>query len=381
MSGIPYHIGKSLAAEAGKVDVLSPLDSAASAILARSSGLAARLPGLAGYDVASSPALCKLRAHKASLAITRGNYDLVICVYAHALTAYLKADCPIVYVSDSTYRLNLKYYEYAKQQTARSQSNNDKLEQLAISNANFLIYPSSWAAESALLDYGADPAKIYEVPFGANIDPVPDADGCHARHLTGPCRLLYIGRDWARKGGSLAVETLHLLREAGVDARLTICGCDPPDVRSGSVTVIPSISRKKPDEVAMLNGLFSEAHFLLLPTRAEAFGIVFAEASAFALPSITTDTGGVCGAVENGVNGYRLPLSASAEEYANLILGLWGDPEQYARLMRSTRARYEDSLNWSVWAQTLMNIVTGSADARRFTHSRIESAGAAQCRV
>ena len=55
---------------------------------------------------------------------------------------------------------------------------------------------------------------------------------------------------------------------------------------------------------------------MFVPTRAEALGLVFLEASAFALPSIATDVGGVPEVIKSGVTGATFPLSAGPAEYA-----------------------------------------------------------------
>lgn len=119
-------------------------------------------------------------------------------------------------------------------------------------------------------------------------------------------------RDWKRKGGELALRTLDALGRKGIDASLTIVGCEPPVGVSGrkSVTVVP----EAPDLVPH----YCQSNVFLLPTRAECSAIVYCEASAFGLPIFTTDTRGVGDYVENGVNGFRLGLHASGEDCADL---------------------------------------------------------------
>ena len=46
---------------------------------------------------------------------------------------------------------------------------------VGIARARKIIYPSEWAARSAVQDYQADPGKVVVVPFGANIEDVPPA--------------------------------------------------------------------------------------------------------------------------------------------------------------------------------------------------------------
>ena len=47
------------------------------------------------------------------------------------------------------------------------------LEKRAIEKARLLLYPTRWAADSAIKDYGADPQKVRVIPFGANIEHPP----------------------------------------------------------------------------------------------------------------------------------------------------------------------------------------------------------------
>ena len=97
--------------------------------------------------------------------------------------------------------------------------------------------------------------------------------------------------------------------------------------------------------------ILSESHFLVLPTRFDAFGIVVCEASAYALPSITADVGGVNQAVKNGKNGYMLPDDASANDYAEKIQSVFRDRESYFKLRASSRHEFETRLNWDVWGE------------------------------
>jgi glycosyltransferase involved in cell wall biosynthesis len=104
--------------------------------------------------------------------------------------------------------------------------------------------------------------------------------------------------------------------------------------------------------------LYLEADFLLLPTRNECFGIVFCEANAFGLPAITTCTGGVPEVVRNGENGFVLPLEARGDAYALLIASLYRDAAQYAQLVLSSRAAYDERLNWDSWGVAMNTIIT-----------------------
>ncbi len=278
------------------------------------------------------------------------SFDAVFAPAACTEIAFLDVSVPIAYSSDTTFALVKDYYDIYSNLLDTSIREGHFVEEAAIQKARLLIYPSEWAAESAVRDYGADRSKIRVIPFGANLEEIPPRESVLQKKKSDRCELLFVGVDWVRKGGEIAVETLVKLREMGVPAQLTVCGCTPPtESARAMLTVIPFIDKHDDAQRRRLVELYSMSDFFLLPTRAESFGIVFCEASAFGLPAITTDTGGVSGVVRDGENGFMLPLSAGASEYARLISELWRDCEAYSALAHSSRAAFEQRLNWDAW--------------------------------
>jgi len=280
--------------------------------------------------------------------------DLVFAPKGSVNSAYLELPVPLVYESDATFALLDGYYPSVTGLSARSREAAHEVERRSMARAAALVFHTRWAAESAVRDYGADPAKVFAIPIGPNIDPalLPAADALPERGVEGRCRLLLVGVSWERKGGDVALQTLEALTRRGVDAELTVVGCTPPaGIRHPRLRVVGYLSKARPAERARLWRLYREATFLLVPTRAECFGCVYAEASAWGLPSLATRTGGVPEVVLDGVNGRTLPLEAEGKAYADLVVELLADPARYAALVRGSRERFETVLNWDVWAR------------------------------
>ena len=101
----------------------------------------------------------------------------------------------------------------------------------------------------------------------------------------------------------------------------------------------------------------SDSHFLILPSRAECFGVVFAEASSFGLPSVATNTGGVSTAIRDGRNGQTFPLSASPAEYCNYIERLFLSKQAYRDLALSSFQEYSARLNWAAAGRQVCELV------------------------
>jgi glycosyltransferase involved in cell wall biosynthesis len=276
--------------------------------------------------------------------------DVLFAPVASACIPFLDTDRPVAYLSDATFRLLRRYYPDVASLPPHVAAQRDELEARAIARAELLVYPSTWAAASAIADYGAPPQRVRVIDFGPNLDDVPGAAEALARPWGGPCHLLFLGRDWHRKGGDIALEALDALRGLGLEATLTICGSQPPDrtTRPG-MRVEPLLDKRRPRDRARLRRLLREAHFLILPTRADCYSMVACEASAFGLPVVTAATGGVPSAVHHGENGLLLSPEAGGEAYARAIADVFAVERAYRALVRSARTAHETRLNWRTW--------------------------------
>jgi glycosyltransferase involved in cell wall biosynthesis len=61
--------------------------------------------------------------------------------------------------------------------------------------------------------------------------------------------------------------------------------------------------------------------------------------------------------VREGENGFLLPPSARGKEYAALIARVYRDDRLYAALVASSRAAFEERLNWDAWGQSVAKLI------------------------
>jgi glycosyltransferase involved in cell wall biosynthesis len=301
--------------------------------------------------------------------IIQSDCDFILAPIASKEIALLNTSTPIIYLSDSTAKLFCREHLYTHvqgSQTRLDQATLDQIERLdgiALTKAAHVIYPSQWAAQSAIADYGVDSTKVSVIPFGANLEQPPSAlevlrDRQSRAHSLSPCRLLFIGIDWERKGGDIAFQTLLELLQRNIAAELVVVGAvPPPHIRHEKLTIIPRLDKNLPLHRQRLDQLFQQSHFLLLPSRAECYGISLCEASAFGLPVLTTAVGGISTVVRNGRNGYKLPLAATGVDYANLLVKLLSDRLRYQQLAVSSRSEYDQRLNWNQWAESIEDLL------------------------
>lgn len=292
--------------------------------------------------------------------LRKNNFDLVFAPSASTMIATLKTEVPIFYFADATVNSMLDYYDSFSNLSRQSIRESNLVEMKAFNKSKVSIFASNWAAEYAITSFNLDPEKVAIVKMGANIDNAPLKINLEKKIKDKICNLLFLGVDWKRKGGEIVFKTFEILLKNDFETKLVVCGCIPP-VSHPLMTVYPFLNKNLENDYMIFKQLLDDAHFLFLPTRAECAGIVFSEAAAYGIPSITTNTGGVSSYIQNNVNGYLLPLNASPDEYAEKITNTFNNKELYAQLSMQSRNVFIEELNWTVWAKKIKEIVIKSA--------------------
>lgn len=356
-SGTPFHMSKSLANEGHEVIHIGPLRAPILPLYKAYSRLCrtVRMRGISPFHARPVVAQYAADAVRRIRAISP---DIVLAPAGSTFAWSVPNSVPLVYASDATFRLVEDYHPNYRNMSRAARETAERLERSTIARADLLLYPSEWAAESAVRDYGADRARVHVIPWGANLKAPPDRDSVLGRRKPGPCRLLFIGANWEEKGADIAVETLAELRRRGVEAELVICGCTPPKpVAQDGLTIIPYLDKNDREQRNRLDQLYHDADFFLLPTRADCYGIVFCEAAAHGVPSVAPATGGVSGAIRDGESGILLPLNATKADYATAISETFANSDRLARLRQSSRDAFEARLNWQAWGQRVSDLI------------------------
>jgi glycosyltransferase involved in cell wall biosynthesis len=278
--------------------------------------------------------------------------------------ARLRTDKPIVFWTDATYGAIVDEYVWEPPASARSRRLGDAMELEAIARAALAIYCSDWAARSAIERYGANAAKVKVVPFGANVATARTRDDLErliASRESDRCRILYIGMGWERKGGDIAMRVAQRLNERGLPTRLTMLGQPPPAGTKlpDCVNVAGFIDKRTDEGKRRFDELFGSSHFLILPARAEAFGVVLCEAGSFGVPCLASRVGGIPTIVRDEVNGRTFPRECDPDLYASYVLDRFAEfDSRYRALARSSFDEYTSRLNWDVAGRTVKALLT-----------------------
>jgi glycosyltransferase involved in cell wall biosynthesis len=113
-----------------------------------------------------------------------------------------------------------------------------------------------------------------------------------------------------------------------------------------------------------LGRAYAAADLLVLPSRAETYGMVVTEALARGLPVLATEVGGVTEALGHGEDGTRPGLLVAPGDAAALGAALrsWlGDAELRRRLRRAARERRASLRGWPATTAVLAGVLTGAA--------------------
>jgi glycosyltransferase involved in cell wall biosynthesis len=356
-SGSTFFMARALENHVGHVDYIGPLTIPGHKFKEGLSRLKYNIFGTRTYPARNRGA-AKFFSEEIKRRLSDRKYDLVFAPAASIEIALLDTDLPIIYASDATFSLIRNVYPIFSAMSRSGIEEEEFIEQSAIRRSSLLLYPSEWAARSAVSDYGAENDRVRVIPFGANLDNEPDRGAVVGKKITGAVKILFLAKEWNRKGGATAVNTLNALLDMGIDAQLTVCGVTPPaNFSHDKAVVIPYLDKNIPDERERFEQILKASNILLLPTEVECYGIVFCEANAYGMPVFAKRVGGIPTIVKDGENGYLLPPGATGENFADSIAKSIADAETYSALNIGARNRYEAVLNWSAWGREVGKVV------------------------
>ena len=237
-------------------------------------------------------------------ALRRHRYD---CLFSNASVGSLFARqfrrVPTVIDFDSTPRQIDRMNVYRSPVDSRPVSELKwRLHRNLMRAATLLHAWSRWAKQSAVDDYGIAPEKVVVNPPGVRLDFWRPNTELRRSPADGPLRVLFVGGDFARKGG-------HVLMAwyANQDPRrieIHVVTREPVEPRPG-VIVYQNV---QPNSRELIE-LYQRSDLFVLPSLGECFGIATVEAMGAGLPVIASDVGGIADIIEPGRNGFIVPAN------------------------------------------------------------------------
>jgi glycosyltransferase involved in cell wall biosynthesis len=209
------------------------------------------------------------------------------------------------------------------------------------------------------------PMGIDVASYGRRTPYVPWDGAC-------PLRLFSCGRLNAAKGYGELVEAIALLRDEGIDARLTIAGEDEQGGSGYRRTLEALVRERRLRDGVILLGAVSEervaealqsTHVFVLGSHHEGLGVATMEAMAMGVPVVVTRVGGVPELVEDGADGILVP-PRDAKALASAIARLARAPERARALSAAGRGKVERAFDSARSAEVLERRIRSLATDR-----------------
>ena len=361
-SGTGYHIQKCLTDQGAEVIHIGSLNSPWHHVL-KTKQLYYRLRFSKRYLRERDPLLLRSYARQVERRLKQTRADVIFSPGTIPIS-YLDCEQPIVFWADATFAGMVGFYSNFSNLHQKTIARGNEMEQRALDRCRLALFSSDWAAETAIRHYRVDPEKVKVVPYGANIEcnrTLADIEELVQARSFDRCRLLFAGVDWRRKGGDLVLRIAEELNNQGLETRLTVLGCQPETAHPlpDFVEVVGFVDKFSAGGREKLDELFGQAHFLMMPSSAEAYGIVLCEANSFGTPCLASAVGGIPTIVKEGKNGFLFPLEEDISALCGRIAGLMTDPEAYRELALSAFDEYETRLNWKAAGETVKELLEG----------------------
>jgi glycosyltransferase involved in cell wall biosynthesis len=358
-SGLGYSIGKMLVDQNAEIDYIGNLQTQVNLTL-KLKRRAYQLFSKKGFDISREPIIAKQYAKQVQMRLNT-NSDVVFSPGSIPI-ALLESKKPKVFYTDATFAGMLGFYDSFSNLCSETIKHGNYLEKVALETSNLIIYSSDWAAKTAIDNYSIEPNKIKVVPFGANIvskRSLNDIKDIINNRSSQTLNLLFIGVDWIRKGGDLAVNITKELNNLGIRTILHVVGINklPCENVPNFIVNHGFISKNSKEGIEKIEQLFINSHFLILPTLADCTPVVYSEANSYALPCISTNVGGIPTIIKDDINGKMLSLQSGIKEWSNYISNSFADKEKYKELCMTSFEEYENRLNWNVAGKTIMNLM------------------------
>lgn len=221
--------------------------------------------------------------------------------------------------------------------------------------ADLCVAWTQWAARSFIDDCDVDPGQVHVVNPGVDLElwPAVPAPPGRDRRL----RVLFVGGDFARKGGELLLDAYG---DLSAIAELDIVTRQPPAACPAGVRVHTGV---EPND-GTLRELFRRCDIVVLPTYAEMAGLVLIEAMATGRPVVATSVGGIPDLVDDGVTGVLIEAGDRTGLIAAIRQLAW-DPARREAMGRAGRARVQARFDAAVNAARLIEVLKDAVDARR----------------
>lgn len=212
-----------------------------------------------------------------------------------------------------------------------------------IHSSEAIFTHSSYGADAIARDFNFPRDKIYPIGAGASLQ--FEGEVCNSNERYRKANILFVGRDWERKGGPLVYEAFLLLKNTLPHATLTIVGPKTQPVFGDGIIFEGFLRKHRYFEGRRLKRLFEKASLFCTPSICETWGLVYVEAAACGLPIVGTQEWAMPDIVINGKTGILCP-ERSPQELAAAMNNILSQPSKALNMGNAAIEHVRDVLDW-----------------------------------
>lgn len=290
-------------------------------------------------------------------------YDVIITFDYFLIPALAPYAKDIILYTDATFDNLLNYYKYRTNLCSANVKGGHALQEEAFSILKYAVFSSDWARENAINRYGARKEQLIDINYGSNLTQSLDESAVEQiienRLNDDVIRLFFPVVYWERKGGDYVLKIIEKLNSSGHKAKLVVAGRMPVEANSEHVIYLGFLDKQNPEDEKKMVEEYKRSHFLIMPSKADCTPIVFPEANSFAMPVISTKTGGIESVInpqyDNGIT-YELD-DTYVNRAVEYIVNSFESRERYRELCRNAFKAYKNHFEWKNAEKILVDMI------------------------
>jgi len=241
----------------------------------------------------------------------------------------------------------------------------DAQERHLLSACDIIMPWSQYAGAQIARCSGVPAERMRPTYVGPSVSLESTADARLARSASGgTVRVLFVGREFARKGGDAFVEAVRRVRVRGIDLRAVIVGPEKCGFDNDFVDFVGFLDKSDPSDLKSLRDVYAEADIFCLPTRREPFGIAVVEAMLAGLPVVATKVSAIPEIVEDGSTGYLVEVD-DIDRLTDRLAELASDSALRDTMGRRGAASARSRFDWIEVAQRVEDATREAIDLAR----------------
>ena len=247
---------------------------------------------------------------------------------------YIYQDLNVGYVK-KMFELDKKLFEISGYRKISSKYlyKREKQQREYYNTCNKIFTMGKWLEKELVEQYGLPKEKVIHVGGGCNIDTTLIDNTNRIGN-----KILFVGKDFERKNGLLVVEAFKIAKLTNSNLELYIAGPEEIEFNDPSIHFLGLLSFSE------LVKYFNICDIFCMPSKFEAYGLVFVEALIFGLPCIGRNAYEMPYFIEDGETGFLLQKE-DPKELSELMLKLI-DSERIKKNVLSKRDWYIKKYSW-----------------------------------